>query len=91
MPELYDLSRYFGQTIPSTVSQSLTIQGIRPLKSGSKFKVRGERGEFTFLYVQNEMITCFGPDGQFKLISQNKIKRGVNRTRREKMLDNKKQ
>lgn len=81
--EIYSLERYFGNSIPNNVSQTLNIDGIRPLKSGSKFKVFGERGDFTFLYAQNNSITCFSSAGQFKVIPINKVKKTVNRSKRE--------
>ena len=85
--EPYSLQRYFSGAIPNDVIDVITIDGIRPLKSGSKFRVYGERGDFTFLYAQQDMITCFNSGGQFKLIHKDKIKRAVNRSKREKYLE----
>jgi len=82
--ERYSLERYFGSSIPSAVSQTLSIEGIRPLKTGSHFKVSGERGIFTFLYAEGDIITCFDPNGQFKMISTKRVKRSINRPKRER-------
>ena len=81
--EPYSLQRYFPNAIPNDVVDVLTIEGIRTLRSGSKFKIAGERGEFTFLYAQQNLITCFNPGGQFRLIEIGKVKRAVNRSKRE--------
>lgn len=81
--ELYDLERYFGGDIPKDVSGVLAIEGVRPLKSGSKFKVSGERGEFTFLYTQGDYVTCFDPLGRFLTLPKSKVKRAINRTHRQ--------
>jgi len=80
----YSLERYFGSSIPAAIRSALSIEGIRPLKTGSHFKVSGERGIFTFLYAEGDIITCFDPNGQFKMVSANKVKRSINRSKRER-------
>lgn len=81
--ERYDLKRYFGDDVPKDVLGVLTVDGVRPLKSGSKFKVSGERGEFTFLYTKGDSVTCFDPLGRFLTLPKSKVKRAVNRTHRQ--------
>lgn len=70
--------------MPKDVFSFLEIKGIRPLKSGSKFKVANERGLWTFLYVQKESVTCFDALGQFRCINVSRVKRAVNPSKREK-------
>lgn len=86
--EKFALERYFPKgVIPSDVSAVLEIKGIKTLKSGSKFKVKGERGLWTFLYLQGEVVTCFDGLGQFRSISKDKVKKGINRSKREIALE----
>ena len=85
MKDKYDLSRYFGNSIPNNVSQTLDINGLRTIKSGSKFKIHNERGEHVFIYVIGDDVTCFTPAGQFKTIKTTKIKRTINRSKRERL------
>mgnify|MGYP006276364139 CR=1 FL=1 len=82
-PEKFAIERYFGNEIPSNVKTTLEIKGIKTLKSGAKFKAAGERGLWTFLYVQNDSVTCFDALGQFRTIPIAKVKRGINRSKRE--------
>ena len=81
----YDLTRYFGNGVPGDVCQTLEIPGIRVLKPGSKFKIANERGDFTFIYARQDSITCFTPQGQVKTISFDKVKRVLNRSKRERL------
>lgn len=86
--EKFALERYFPKgVIPSDVSAVLEIKGVKTLKSGSKFKVKGERGLWTFLYLQGEVVTCFDGLGQFRSISKDKVKKGINRSKREIALE----
>jgi hypothetical protein len=80
----YDIKRYFSGEIPEDALPSLKIDGIRFLKPGSKFKVVRERGEYTFLYVRSEYITCFDPYGCFTTIHKSKVKRALNLPKRRK-------
>lgn len=81
--EKFALERYFNTDIPKDVKSVLDIKGIKPLKSGSKFKAAGERGLWTFLYVRGDVVTCFDALGQFRTIPVSKVKKGINRSKRE--------
>jgi hypothetical protein len=85
--EKFALERYFLNEIPKDVSSVLEIKGIKPLRSGSKFKAAGERGLWTFLYVRKDIVTCFDALGQFRTIPVSKVKRGINRSKREIALE----
>ena len=82
--DIYALERYFLKDIPKDVSAVLQVEGVRPIKSGGKFKAFGERGLFTFLYVQGDSITCFDSMGQFRALPLSKVKKSVNRSHRER-------
>ncbi len=86
--DIYDIQRYFPKDIPVDVFAVLEIDGVRPIKAGSKFKAHNERGLFTFLYVQAGQITCFDLQGQFRALPISKVKRSVNPTKREKAIKN---
>lgn len=83
MSEAYSLDRYFGTNIPKDVKPELHLEGIRPLKAGSKFKVKGERGDYIFLYCKGKSVTCFDPNGRFYTVGIDRITRAINRSRRE--------
>jgi hypothetical protein len=86
--DIYDIGRYFLKDIPADVSAVLEVEGVRPIKAGSKFKAHNERGLFTFLYIQAGQITCFDPQGQFRALPISKVKRSVNPSKREKAAKN---
>lgn len=80
---LYALERFFNGPVPNDVKSYIQINGIRQLKSGSKFKVCNQRGEYIFLYSRGNSITCFDPLGRFAIIDKTRVKRALNRSRRE--------
>ena len=81
------LRKILFKDIPKDVSAVLQVEGVRPIKSGGKFKAFGERGLFTFLYVQGDSITCFDSMGQFRALPLSKVKKSVNRSHRERHAD----
>lgn len=79
----YAIERYFT-VVPTDVQTTLTIEGVRPLKPGSKFKITNTRGEFIFLYARNGIITCLTSQGQFYSTRTERVSRVLNRTARER-------
>jgi hypothetical protein len=79
----YAVERYFV-TVPADVHTTLTLEGVRPLHPGSKFKIANTRGEFIFLYERGGTVTCLTSQGQFFSVRAEKITRTLNRTPRER-------
>lgn len=79
----YAVERYF-RTVPDDVHTNLNIEGVRPLRPGSKFKIHNQRGEYTFLYERAGTVTCLTSQGQFYSTPIAKISRAINRTPRER-------